>query len=61
MVDRRKHLKAVRGSLALEGLKPSDDVERLLDRWAVGEATDADLDAAVERIVEAAKVKAQAS
>ncbi len=61
MVDRRKHLKAVRGSSALEGLKASDDVERLLDRWAADEATNADLDAAVRRIVEAAKTKAQAS
>ncbi len=61
MVDRRKHLAAVRGSSALEGLKASEDVELLLDRWAAGEATDADLEAAVRRIIEAANAKAQAS
>jgi len=61
MVDRREHLEAVRGSSALEGLKASEDTERLLDRWATGETTVADLDAAADRIVEAATAEARAS
>ncbi len=61
MVDRAKHLEAVRGSSALEGLQASEDTERLLDVWAAGQATEADLDAAAARIVETAKAEAQAS
>ncbi len=61
MVDRAKHLEAVRGSSSLEGLQASEDTERLLDLWAAGQATEADLDAAAARIVETAKAEAQAS
>ena len=60
MVDRETHLKAVTGSLALEGLKASPQTDRLLEQWAAGEKTSADLDAAVQRIV-AEKSKAKAS
>ncbi len=61
MVERTKHLEAVRRSSALEGLQASEDTERLLDLWAAGHATDADLDSAAARIVETAKAEEQAS
>jgi len=60
MLDRDAHLKAVTGSLALEGLKASPQTDRLLEQWAAGEKTNADLETEVQRIV-AEKSKAKAS
>ena len=57
MTDRRDHLEAVRGSFALEGLVPNQDTRALLERWAAGQLSSAD----VQRIVAQTKARAHAS
>ena len=61
VIDRRDHLEAVRGSFALEGLVPDQDTRALLERWAAGQLSSADLDADVQRIVAQTKARAHAS
>jgi len=51
MQERAQIVAAVTGSLALEELTPSRDVERLSDAWARGEATSADLLEAERRLL----------
>ncbi len=51
----------MRGSFALEGLEPDEDTSELLERWAAGEVSSAELAADVQRIVAETKAWAQAS
>jgi hypothetical protein len=51
MVDRSQIVADVAGSLHLEGLEPSPEALALLDAWARGDASDADLEAAEQRLL----------